>query len=488
MNLEDLFSTTLPIVVGLATLAGWAALGEGLRRVGVRAAVARRVVHVMVGLTVAGAPLVLDSTVPLYVLAVVFVATNAVARSHNLLSGMHEARPSSLGTVLFPLAVLPALALTWSVEEARIPAFQIAFLILAVADPVASWVGTRSDLHSAGSHAEKTVRGSLAFAMAATFVAGTGWIALGPPVPLASVLVMAVSVTLVTTAAEALGKDGWDNLFIVLAAVGVLVPWTAAPTSWLVPGAVAAGGGFALLAYRMRLLTGDGALAGGLLAVSLIAWVPPAWMAPALAFFVLSSALSYAGRRRKHQASAKAAKGARRDAEQVVANGGVAWILLGLSLALPLEVVGPGVLGAFAAAAADTWATELGTAVPGRPLSLRSWRRVPPGTSGAISLFGTFASVLGAASVGLAAWAVGIVPLPEMGVVILAGTAGAFADSVAGATLQAQYRNPVTGEISERRPVHSNRPVHGYAMINNEVVNALGTATGACLAILLAAG
>lgn len=442
----------------------------------------------LVGLTVAAAPLVLESPDALYVLAVVFIAVNALARSWNLLPGMHEARPSSLGTVLFPLAVLPALALTWSVDEARIPAFQIAFLVLAVADPVASWVGTSEDTHEAGQQADKTARGSLSFALAATVVAGIGCVAFGPPASLSSVLGMAVLVALVTTAAEALGTNGWDNVFIVLAAVGVLVPWIDAPTSWTIAAAVAAGGGFALLSYRSRVLTGDGALAGGLLAVSLVAWVPSAWMAPALAFFVLSSALSYAGRRRKQRASERAAKGPRRDAEQVVANGGVAWILLGLSLALPLEVVGPGVLGAFAAAAADTWATELGTAVPGRPLSLRSWTRVSPGTSGAISLFGTFASILGAASVGLAAWAVGIVHLPGMGAVILAGTIGAFADSLAGATLQAQYRNPVTGEITERRPVHSGRPARGYAMINNEVVNALGTATGACLAILLAAG
>ena len=361
---------------------------------GVDAAIARRVVHALVGLTVAGAPLVLESSVPLYILAIVFVAVNAVALSQNLLPGMHEARPSSLGTVLFPLAVLPALALTWSVGEARIPVFQIAFLVLAIADPIASWVGTQN-AGTSSHRAEKTVRGSIAFALTATVVTVIGWVAFGPPVSLASLLILAVSVALVTTAAEALGKNGWDNLFIVLAAIGVLIPWIAAPTSWLVLAAVAAGGGFALLAYRTRVLTGDGALAGGLLAVSLIAWVPAAWMAPALAFFVLSSALSYVGRRRKQKASARAAKGAVRDAEQVLANGGVAWILLGLSLAVPLEMVGLGVLGAFAAASADTWATELGTAVPGRPLSLRSWTRVSPGTSGAISPFGTFASILG---------------------------------------------------------------------------------------------
>ena len=74
-----------------------------------------------------------------------------------------------------------------------------------------------------------------------------------------------------------------------------------------------------------------------------------------------------------------------------------------------------------------------------------------------------------------------------MGIVILAGAIGAFADSLAGAMIQAQYRNPVTGELMERRPVHSHRPTRGFAVINNEVVNALGTATAACLAILLGA-
>lgn len=486
--LSELFSTAEATVVaaGAVLLAIVAILGDALRTSGVAAAHSRRVVHMLVGLTVAGAPFLLGSALPLYVLAIIFVAVNAVAKSRSLLPGMHEARPSSLGTVLFPAAVLPALALTWSVDPARLPAFQLAFLVLAIADPVASWVGESKQ--DQGSAHTKTIRGSIAFGLTATVTASMGGVVLGPPVPLVAVFVMAVSVGLVTTAAEALGKNGWDNLFIVLGAIGILVPWLQSPESLAIGGAVVAGCVFAALAHRLGALSWDGALAGGLLAVSLIAWVPAAWMAPALAFFVLSSILSVAGRERKSRASQHASKGSVRDAEQVLANGGVAWILLGMSLGVPLDVVGLGALGAFAAAAADTWATELGTALPGSPRSLRSLKRVSAGTSGAVSAVGTLASALGAASVALAAWAVGLVTVTGMGIVILAGFLGALADSLAGATLQAQYRNPVTGNLTERRPAHQKRTVRGFAAVNNEVVNAIGTATGACVALLLGAG
>jgi uncharacterized protein (TIGR00297 family) len=170
----------------------------------------------------------------------------------------------------------------------------------------------------------------------------------------------------------------------------------------------------------------------------------------------------------------------------VLANGGVAWILLGLTLATSDPLIGFGILGAFAAAAADTWATELGTLSTGNPVSLRTWTRVASGTSGAVSGVGTLASAGGAASVALTALLVGLTDVGGMLLIVVAGIAGAWTDSLTGAYLQAIYRNPVTGIATERRPAHTGEPERGYAFIDNETVNAIATATGACLAILLA--
>jgi len=456
-------------------------LGNLLVRAGWGADAARRVVHVLVGCLVAAAPLYFLNPAPLYVLGVAFTLANAISWSRGWFAGMHAARPSSLGTVLFPLAVVPTTIVTWSVDPARLPAFVAAFLVLAVADTVAGYVGR--------GEGRKTLRGSVAFALTASAVtlAVLLYVEAGPFI---AVLAVALAVATASAAAEALGTEGWDNLTIPLAVVGVLVPWLENGSVLLVLGAVIAGIVFGVSAYAGQALNGRGALAGSLMAASFVLWGDVTWIVPALTFFVLSSALSFVRRSAKSNLEARVAKeGTRRDAVQVLANGGVAWLLLGATLLAPGSAEGHTLyiafLGAVAAAAADTWGTELGTAGASRPWSLRTGKRVPPGTSGAISPVGTLATLLGAFSVAGAALAVGSIPMAMTAVVVAAGFAGSLVDSLVGATLQARYRNPITGDLTERRHGPDDRAMRGIVAINNDVVNAIATAAGATVAVLL---
>jgi uncharacterized membrane protein len=177
-----------------------------------------------------------------------------------------------------------------------------------------------------------------------------------------------------------------------------------------------------------------------------------------------------------------------------MANGGLAWALLGIAALgppgsrIPALCFG-GFLGALAAAAADTWATELGVRYAGRPWSLRTGRRVPAGSSGAVSLVGTGGAVLGAASVALAA---GLVPaaglsLPAALGVVGAGLVGMAVDSGAGATVQAHYRAAEDGLV-EAPPAPGAEPVWGWRGVDNDMVNLIGTAAGALTAMLLLGG
>jgi uncharacterized membrane protein len=75
-------------------------------------------------------------------------------------------------------------------------------------------------------------------------------------------------------------------------------------------------------------------------------------------------------------------------------------------------------------------------------------------------------------------------------VLALAGLAGAFADSIAGATIQAQYRDPDTREVVERKPAapgggNGAEVVRGLSGVNNDAVNVIGTLTGAAVAAVL---
>ncbi len=242
------------------------------------------------------------------------------------------------------------------------------------------------------------------------------------------------------------------------------------PLGLVLAGAVAA------IAYRAHALTRSGAFAAW--AVGTVVFGTGGWLASAalLTFFVSSSLLSRWRRRQKESLGYE--KGGRRDAGQVLANGGVAAACL---LLTPLGVPNTLLLflAALAAANADTWATEIGSALGGHPYDIRTGRRADAGTSGAVSLPGTLAALAGAAGLGLFAGS-----LKAFLVVTLAGFGGAFCDSLLGATLQAQWRDPANLSRWTEQP-QAGPPGRGVRGVGNDAVNGLCTVSAAGLAALL---
>jgi uncharacterized protein (TIGR00297 family) len=186
-----------------------------------------------------------------------------------------------------------------------------------------------------------------------------------------------------------------------------------------------------------------------------------------LAFFVSGSVLTQLA----------GGAGGRRTAAQVFANGGVAAgaALLGWW---------PVFAGALTAAAADTWATEIGAFSPTSPRLITSGAPVPHGASGGITALGTVGGVVGATAM---SWlAVGLEG-PRAGVLTLAaaGVVGMFVDSVLGATAQGVFECPACGARSEQRGAVCHEPVRlirGWPWLDNDVVNVGATLTGAGVA------
>ena len=120
--------------------------------------------------------------------------------------------------------------------------------------------------------------------------------------------------------------------------------------------------------------------------------------------------------------------GGRRTAAQVFANGGVAALaaLLGSW---------PAFAGAIAAAASDTWATEIGAHSRTPPRLITNGTAVPPGANGGITILGTAGGVIGAVMIGALFWLLGH-PAWDAVVVAGAGVSGMLLDSLLGATVQ----------------------------------------------------
>jgi len=155
-------------------------------------------------------------------------------------------------------------------------------------------------------------------------------------------------------------------------------------------------------------------------------------------------------------------------------------------------VAAPGELGLWlvtatlAAAAADTWATSLGTRSGMAPRLLGFGRSVPPGTSGGMTLLGSAGAAIGALIVsGTGALVSGTLAIFPAGISI--GFAGMVVDSVLGAVFQGRFHCQTCDEASEWRVHRCGHPTvlrGGLRWLDNDMVNFLATAFAAGAALL----
>jgi uncharacterized protein (TIGR00297 family) len=258
-------------------------------------------------------------------------------------------------------------------------------------------------------------------------------------------------------------------------------------------------GAIGWVAQRRGSLTRSGAAGAVITGTSIFGFGGLAWGATLIYFFVSSTLLSHFKEREKAAVAAdKFSKGARRDIWQALANAGVT---MGAAVGYGLGRRSPGpdallaaFVGAMAAANADTWATEVGTLSTEAPRLITTGQPVAPGTSGGVTLLGTGAALAGAATVGVVAEALGAArETPLRGqmpaIALLSGAAGALADSVLGATVQAMYWCPRCQKETERRVRacgEVTQPLRGLPWLDNDAVNFISTAAGALVAVLLA--
>jgi len=255
----------------------------------------------------------------------------------------------------------------------------------------------------------------------------------------------------------------------------------------------------ALIAHRREALTASGALGAilvGTITFGFGGWI---WGILLVAFFALCTALSRYRQADKRQLADKFVKGAHRDMGQVLANGGLAAFISLLYFSYPAPVLLAAFLGSMATVNADTWGTEVGVLSRDLPRLITTWRRVPVGTSGGMTLLGTAAATLGALFMGVLAhvlflfeallarndalslaW---IIPTT-----LFSGLLGSLFDSLLGATVQGIFYC-ARCETETERELHGcglqTSHLRGWRWLNNDVVNFLSSLGGALVAMAL---
>ncbi|MEX2178414.1 MAG: DUF92 domain-containing protein [Gemmatimonadaceae bacterium] len=256
--------------------------------------------------------------------------------------------------------------------------------------------------------------------------------------------------------------------------------------TWAIGLALASG--VAIIARRAGALSGSGALAAAAIG-SIAVGAGWSWGLLLIGYFVSSSALTrFRAGDKSARTDGRVEKGGRRDAAQVMANGG-AFALAAVGWWCTADPVFQWLgAGALAASAADTWATEIGTLSRAAPRLVLSWRTVPAGTSGGVSVLGLLAALAGAAFVALLALALAW-PRSAAMAAVAGGVAGMLLDSLIGATLQARHWCATCATDTEQRVHRCGQPTAhagGIRWLGNDAVNALSTVGGALIGAAVA--
>ena len=189
-----------------------------------------------------------------------------------------------------------------------------------------------------------------------------------------------------------------------------------------------------------RKLTIGGALTGSLIAILVFSGSGYIGVSMLAAFFILGTVVTIWKRNEKVLIKVQHDQSVRRDAGQVLANGGITGLMGALSYLLRGEAPLYNLMMAasLSSAMADTLSSELGMVYGKRFYNIISWKKDSKGLDGVISLEGTLIGVIGSVIIALI-YAIGIGLDSRFCIIILAGTIGNLSDSVLGALFERKH-------------------------------------------------
>ncbi len=383
-------------------------------------------------------------------------------------------RGYSLGIVLYPAAVLALIV----VFRHRLELAAAAWGLIAFGDGMAGLFGATFRGRTLPWNPAKTWIGFVAFVLwgtaASSFLLrftqlgaldgpktwiGPSFLAVGthgPTFEPTLLIAGCLAAAILAAFAESLPTTIDDNVLVPLVGGAALYAATlvdpallaaASPTLlWNAAIGAAVNGVLAVAAYAARGVDLSGAIVGWCLGVALYAFSGWRGFSLLLLMFVLGTACTKIGYAKKQLLGIAQEKGGRRGARNAIANTGAGVLFAFLAVATHHQVLfALALVAAFATAAADTVSSEIGQAYGRTTYLVTTFRRVPAGTEGAVSLEGTLAGIAASTLPAAFAATVGIISWPGAAAVVAAAFLGTTLESYLGATLE--RRNVLDNEM-----------------------------------------
>jgi uncharacterized protein (TIGR00297 family) len=437
-----------------------------------RGEIARKVVHMGVGLIAFS----LHYLGPFWaaILAAVALASNIFVLprvgGRKLWRDAEHQSGTSLGIILYPLAVLLLILAFYK----RLEVAAAAWGILAFGDGMASLVGMSMGRKKLPWNPRKSWAGTIAYVFFGTLASTVLliWTPQDHTYSLGFALAVCFATSIVAAALESLPQGLDDNIGVPLVSglflLGLVLTegnWDAffaqegLPLRLLL--AVLVNVALAGAAYAARTVDWSGVIAGFLVGFLIYLFLDWRGYLLLLTFFIIGSACTKFGYKRKAAAKLAQENKGRRGMRHALANAGVATACALFAALTPHPVVfALAFAGAFATAAADTASSEIGQLLGRRTFLITTFRPVPRGTEGAVSLEGTLAGVLASLLIAALGAALGLFSWKGVPAVVLAAFVGTTFESLVGAALEKRQ------------------------LLDNEALNFLNTLVGALVAVV----
>lgn len=426
----------------------------------------RKIVHILLGNWVFILPLFRSLAAAMF-LPLLFIVVNYISARYKLIPSIEREGENTYGTVYYAIS-LSILTFISYILQMWMFAF-IGILVMAYGDGFAGLVGNKYGARKIPFAKGKSLEGSsmvFIFTFIITLIIPLYYSG-NLDLPFNFFLIIALANAIYSTLLELSVSDGFDNLLLPLGSgifAGLLLYFFSRPQILLIVIASL----IVFFSYKKRAISLDGGLIAILTAQILYVFGGVHLDMALIAFFVLGSVASRFSNEEKEKIKKRErAEKNGRNRRQVVCNSLPAVLIAFYSYFGKDEILLLAYV-VFAAAAADTFASEIGSLTKGKVISLIGFKEVPKGLSGGVSLLGLVASLVGSLLLALFAG----FEFGYHGVVFCfkLGFLGSIIDSILGSLFQKKYLAE-DGTLQDKANKKGDPVVKGLPFVTNNLVN-----------------